>query len=247
MSHSAELLAFYQGYFTNENEKQWELAAIQAVDHIEILCGRSLERVLDVGAGDGAALQELERRGIATSLEAVEISASGIERIKSRNLKTLSSVKSFDGYKLPYADKEFDLALTLHVLEHVEHERLLLREMARVAKVIYIEVPLEHTFRLNRSIELGKSGGHINHYTFDRFLSVLRTSGLTPTNYRIFPCSLPYERHVGGPIKGTIKHMIRSAALSIAPSIAPQIFVYMAAALCSSSTESYFPGVSSQP
>jgi SAM-dependent methyltransferase len=233
MGQSAELLEFYQGYFTDDNAKDYALAAAQSVDHIEILCGRSLKHVLDVGAGEGAALQELEQRGMASSLEAAEISASGIERIKARHLQTLSGVKTFDGYTLPYADKAFDVALALHVLEHVEHERLLLREMARVAKMVYIEVPLEHTFRLNRSIERGKSGGHINHYTFDRLLNVLRTSGLTPTNYGIFPSSLPYERHVGGPVMGTIKHAIRSTALRVAPSIAPGIFVYVAGALCS--------------
>ena len=58
--------------------------------------------VLDIGAGDGAVLSELERRGLGNELHAIEISGSGIERIKQRNLKSLKTVQSFDGYTLPF-------------------------------------------------------------------------------------------------------------------------------------------------
>jgi len=232
MSQSAQLQTFYEDYYNDEVAKKRTITAVQTVDHIQKICGSSLGRILDVGAGDGAVLQEIERRKIATSIEAVEISSSGIERINSRNLTTLVRAQSFDGYKLPYTDKEFDIALSIHVLEHVEHERLFLRELGRVAKSVFIEVPLEHTFRLDRSIALGKPFGHINHYTFERFLSVLETSGLTPDKSRVFSNSLPYEQHVGGQAKGAIKHTIRSGALKVAPRLAPKMFVYLAAALC---------------
>jgi SAM-dependent methyltransferase len=234
MSQSAELQEFYENYYNDEVAKKRTITAVQSVDHIEFLCGGPLGHVLDVGAGDGAVLQEIENRGIATSIEAVEISASGIERIESRKLKMLTSVQSFDGYKLPYPDQSFDLALAVHVLEHVEHERLFLRELSRVAKAVYIEVPLEHTFRLIRSIALGKPFGHINHYTQERFLNVLETSGLKPIRSRVFPNSLRLEKFVGGNAVGSIKHVIRSGWLRIAPFIAPKMFVYLGAALCTS-------------
>jgi ubiquinone/menaquinone biosynthesis C-methylase UbiE len=232
MSQSAELQAFYENYYDDEVARKRAVTAHQSVDHIESICGTSLGRVLDVGAGDGATLQEIERRGYATSIEAVEISSSGINRIKSRQLKTLTSVQTFDGYKLPYDSKCFDLALAIHVLEHVEHERLFLNELKRVSKRVFVEVPLEHTFRLRRSIALGKPFGHINHYTFGRFLNLLDTCGLIPVAASIFSNSLAYETFVGGKITGSVKHAIRSTALKAAPAIAPSLFVYLGAAMC---------------
>jgi ubiquinone/menaquinone biosynthesis C-methylase UbiE len=236
MSQSAELRDFYDGYYNDAVAAKRAIAAQQSVDHLERLGGRCLGHLLDVGAGDGAVLQEIERRSLASKLDAVEISTSGIERITSRHLSQLNAVRSFDGYKLPFADKSFDTAIAIHVLEHVEHERLFLNEIRRVSKRVFVEVPLEHTFRLQHSIAMGKPFGHINHYTFDRFLNLLETCGMKPLAASIFSNSLAYETFVGGRVIGPIKHVIRSSALKIAPSIAPNVFVYLGAAMCEPTT-----------
>jgi ubiquinone/menaquinone biosynthesis C-methylase UbiE len=236
MSHCAELRDFYDGYYNDAIGAKRTIAAKQSVDHLERLGGRNLGHLLDMGAGDGAVLQEIERRGIASKMDAVEISASGIERVISRHLSQLNAVRSFDGYKLPFEDNSFDTAIAIHVLEHVEPERLFLNELRRVSKRIFVEVPLEHTFRLQHSIAMGKPFGHINHYTFDRFLNLLRTCGLTPLAANIFSNSRAYETFVGGRMIGPIKHVLRSSALKIAPSIAPSVFVYLGAAMCEATT-----------
>jgi ubiquinone/menaquinone biosynthesis C-methylase UbiE len=232
MSQSAELRDFYDGYYNDAVAAKRTIAARQSVDHLERLGGKALGHLLDMGAGDGAVLQEIERRGIASKMEAVEISSSGIARVISRHLNTLNAVQSFDGYKLPFDDKSFDTAIAIHVLEHVEHERQFLNELRRVSHRVFVEVPLEHTFRLQRSIAMGKPFGHINHYTFDRFLNLLDTCGLKPLKAEIFSNSLAYETFVGGKAGGSVKHVIRSTALRIAPSIAPNVFVYLGAAMC---------------
>jgi SAM-dependent methyltransferase len=234
MNQDASLKAFYDGYYTDAVAAKRMIAAVQSVDHLHALAGNRLGSLLDVGSGEGAVLEEINRRGLASSMDAVEISASGIERINARHLPNLRLAQAFDGYRLPFPDWSFDTAIAIHVLEHVEHERLFLKEIARVARQVFIEVPLEHTFRLRRSIAAGKPFGHINHYTQDRFLSVLETSGLSATKSQVFPNSLAYERHLAGQTKGAIKHAIRSGGLKIAPTIAPKLFVYLGAALCSS-------------
>jgi ubiquinone/menaquinone biosynthesis C-methylase UbiE len=232
MSQSAELRDFYDGYYNDFVAAKRALAAKQSVDHLEQLGGQNLGRLLDVGAGDGSVLQQIESRRIAAKLDAVEISSSGIDRVTSRRLSLLNAVQSFDGYKLPFEDKSFDTTIAIHVLEHVEHERLFLNELKRVSNRVFVEVPLEHTFRLQRSIAMGKPFGHINHYTFDRFLNLLDTCGLKPVAARIFANSLAYETFVGGRTVGSVKHVIRSTALKVAPAIAPNIFVYLGAAMC---------------
>ena len=233
MDQHPELQAFYEDYYDDTVSRKREIMAQQTVDHIVSL-GKNvhLGSVLDVGAGDGAVLAELERRELGAELHAVEISSSGIERINRRNLKRLKSVQGFDGYKLPFPDDSFDTALLVHVLEHVEHERLLLKEIRRVARRCYIEVPLEHTMRLGRSISIGKSFGHINFYTIKTFENILDTARLSPVAVATFSASLDYERHLSGPVLGAIKHAVRSSALEINSSVAAQLFVYMAGALC---------------
>jgi ubiquinone/menaquinone biosynthesis C-methylase UbiE len=233
MSQSSELHAFYENYYDDAVGRKREITAQQTVDHIVALNKDfPLGSVLDIGAGDGAVLSELERRGLGNELHAIEISGSGIERIKQRNLKSLKTVQSFDGYTLPFPDNSFDTALLTHVLEHVEHERLLLREIRRVSRRCYIEVPLEHTMRLRRSISMSKPQGHINYYTAGTFENLLDTAGLRPVAFATFAHSKKYEQLLSGPTVGAIKRMIRSATLEVAPALAGQMFVYLGAAIC---------------
>lgn len=46
-----------------------------------------------------------------------------------------------DGYKLPFQDNAFDYVICSHVLEHLTHPEKFIKELTRVAKAGYIEVP----------------------------------------------------------------------------------------------------------
>lgn len=46
-----------------------------------------------------------------------------------------------DGMRLPFADKTFDYAIASHIFEHMEDPVGFARELARVAKAGYVEVP----------------------------------------------------------------------------------------------------------
>jgi SAM-dependent methyltransferase len=233
MSQSPELHTFYENYYDDAVSRKREISAQETVDQIVTLNKDfPLGSVLDIGAGDGSVLSELEQRGLGEDLHAVEISGSGIERIKQRGLKRLKTVQSFDGYTLPFPDNSFDTALLVHVLEHVEHERLLLKEIRRVARRCYIEVPLEHTMSLRKSISIGKTFGHINYYSAGTFANVLDTAGLRPVAFATFAHSREYEQLLSGQIVGALKRAIRSTTLEIAPALATQMFVYIGAAIC---------------
>lgn len=225
----------YSNYYSEPQDLQRkrEISAEQTVDCMrEALSGKSFRKLLDVGAGDGNVLTQLSRQKFVDELYAVEISESGVAAIKAKPLPQVRDVQLFDGYKIPYPDKFFDLAIAVHVLEHVEHERLFLQELNRVARHLYVEVPLEHGLGVQRSISNGKKFGHINFYTIDTLRGLLESSGLKVLGYKVVTASLEYEQHMSGRAKGWLKNTIRKTALAAAPGLAPWCLIYNGYAYC---------------
>ncbi len=165
--------------FYKKHDEAWRMlgAKYKAQHIIEVCKGYTFGRVLEVGAGDGSILKILSEQNFAPEYHAVEISDSGVEYIRSRNIDKLVSVQVFDGYQLPFADDSFDLIILSHVLEHVEHERLLLRELKRVAKMCVIEVPRDYKTNVDDRIKHFLAYGHINMYTPTSLRYLLRTEG----------------------------------------------------------------------
>jgi ubiquinone/menaquinone biosynthesis C-methylase UbiE len=168
----------YDEFYQKHNETWRMLGAKYKAQHIVGVCkGHSFKKVLEVGAGDGSILKLLADQNFAPEYHAVEISDSGVEHIKARNITNLKSVQVFDGYHLPFDDNSFDLIILSHVLEHVEHERLLLRELKRVAGYSVIEVPRDYKDGVDARIKHFLAYGHINVYTPTLLRYLLRTEG----------------------------------------------------------------------
>jgi SAM-dependent methyltransferase len=175
--------AAYDEFYEKHNEDWRMLGAKFKAQHIVDVCkGHAFKKVLEVGAGDGSILKLLAEQNFAPEYDAVEISESGVEHIKKRNIANLKSVKIFDGYKLPFEDNSFDLIILSHVLEHVEHERLLLRELKRVAGHCVIEVPKDYKAGVDIKIKHFLAYGHINVYTPTSLRYLLRTEGFEIEN-----------------------------------------------------------------
>ena len=165
--------------FYNKHDEAWRMlgAKFKAQHIIDVCRGHNFQKVLEVGAGDGSILKLLAEQNFAPEYHAVEISESGVEHIKARNITNLKSVSIFDGYHLPFDDNSFDLIILSHVLEHVEHERLLLRELKRVAAWSVIEVPRDYKADVDKKIKHFLAYGHINVYTPTSLRYLLRTEG----------------------------------------------------------------------
>jgi SAM-dependent methyltransferase len=145
----------------------------------------AIGKVLDCGAGEGAVLQHLNDDGRFAELHAVDISDSGIEQIRKRALPLLRSLQKFDGYVLPFDDGAFDLAYATHVIEHVEHPRILLRELARVSKHQVFEVPLDYRLGIDTEVKGQLAIGHINIYTPALFRFLLLSEGFELLDERL--------------------------------------------------------------
>jgi SAM-dependent methyltransferase len=165
--------------FYQKHDEAWRMlgAKYKAKHIIDVCIGHIFNNVLEVGAGDGSILKILSDNNFASEYQAVEISDSGVEYILSRGIKNLKAAQVFDGYKLPFADDSFDLIVLSHVLEHVEHERMLLREIKRVARHCVIEVPRDYKAGVDARINHFLAYGHINVYTPTSLRYLLMTEG----------------------------------------------------------------------
>lgn len=144
--------------------------------------------ILEVGAGDGAIMRWLSEAEIGDSLNAVEVSSSGVDVIQRSNIARLDSCQIFDGYHLPYEDNSFDLIILSHVLEHVEYERALLREIKRVSRYQIIEIPMDWMGLSNSSnFLMWQSYGHINAHSPSSLRFLLSTEGFQLVDDLLLP------------------------------------------------------------
>lgn len=150
-------------------------AKYKAKNIVDLAKTISFDSVLEVGSGEGSILYWLSQWEFSKNLNAIEISKSGIELIRSKNIRYLHDVLLFDGYKIPYPDNHFDLVICSHVMEHVEHERVLLREIKRVSKYQIFEVPIDFSFYVDKKIKHFLAYGHINIYTPSLFRFLLKS------------------------------------------------------------------------
>lgn len=234
---SEELNLKYNNYYDGDSKQflKRELTALEVFQHIrQVYSTQHVGKLIDVGAGEGSLLQCLGKSRFADELYGVEISESGINAIRKKQIPNLVEIRQFDGYRIPYPDKFFDLAISSHVLEHVEHERIFLMELKRIAKNIIIEVPLEHTIRVNRSMQISQAYGHINFYTLETLLNLLKTSSLNCKHHIVITYSTSFEIFIAGKVKGYINSFIRKSALKLFPGLATKFLVYFCIAYCCS-------------
>ena len=233
-SVQTQLQEKYDGYYASERLAHWRrLGAEGKADNIVRLCQNyPHDAILEIGCGDGAILERLDRLGFGERLYGLEISQTGIDAIHQRDVPSLAEARLFDGYTIPYADRQFDLAVLSHVVEHVEHPRLLLYEAARVARYVFVEVPLEQTMRLSRDYDFNEVG-HINFYSAKLIRRLVQTCDLVVLDQIVTDTSRAMVEHHRGK-KGLLQHLIRRGALRIAPALAQRVFVYHSALIARS-------------
>ena len=220
-----------------------QLSARGKADRAIELCtraGLSPASVAEIGCGDGALLAELGARGLSGQLHGFEVSEEAARLARSRGVPGLAEVTVYDGDGLPAGAGAFDLAILSHVLEHVPDPSALLREAARVARHVLVEVPLEANLSARRGSKRSGAAeiGHLQALDRAAVRKAAAGAGLQvqqeltdPLSFEVhaFFASSPSERARAG-----LKAGVRRALFTAAPRVAERAFTLHYACLCRS-------------
>jgi|GEM_PF-1481421 SAM-dependent methyltransferase len=201
---------------------------------------RSGQRVLDVGFGNGMLMFLFDR---TCALYGTEFSAAAIERAerqaRRRGYREFCFRAPECEQRLPFAREFFDVAIASHVIEHVEADRELLREMMRTLKpgghLVVIapleargEGPLSEAELINPAY-LEQGHFHVRRYNLTSLLA--RLEGLPGrVVFQMCDASIwswkasldPWRQRLTGRRLGRLADRLLAAAINIPLSLAPR-------------------------
>jgi len=172
----------YSGALGDEEFLTWRQAgARQKAQNIVRVC-RSIQvqSAIEIGCGTGAVLQFLHRMHFARQYTAVDVAPSAVQFVCETcgDFVERALVGSADA--LPFEDASFDVAILTHVVEHLHDPAAAIREAARVARYVVVEVPTEkvlsnmlRTKLLRRPYASAAGAGHVQFWSPSSALAFL--------------------------------------------------------------------------
>ncbi|MBT8517343.1 class I SAM-dependent methyltransferase [Polynucleobacter paneuropaeus] len=168
------------GGFHDVQEKWLKLCAVYKAKNIASqFAPSSSSKILDVGGGTGEVSEALYNCHQFPKIDLIDISSDAIDFAAGKEF--INTAKVFNGYAIDVPDKYYDLVFASHVLEHVPDQRKFLSELKRVAKNIFIEVPIDYSKNINTELLL--SYGHVNVYTPSIVKFYIESEGMVVKKY----------------------------------------------------------------
>lgn len=97
------------------------------------------KKMIEIGCGNGTIIQHLRNNGIR--IEGGDVSLYGLQRCKQQVNAPLYHINAL---QTPFPDNSYDIIGLFDVLEHIEEDQKLLKEMYRICKkdgILFITVP----------------------------------------------------------------------------------------------------------
>ena len=133
------------------------------------------DKVLDVGCGIGYGINILSIK--AAEVYGVDVDKKAIDycqdNIFGKNPK-LKELKHYDGYHLPFKDKEFDTVTCVDVIEHVENYDAFIDELLRVAKKFVIFSTPNRRPEYTNPDGTPKNYWHLREWSFEELDDILK-------------------------------------------------------------------------
>ena len=179
---------FYAEKFRTEFDREAEWLRRTAkpkadsIAHLLRSAGLAPESVVEVGAGTGAVLIELRRRGVGTEHFAVDFSGEAIAEVRRLDPGVHVAVADVTDEPDPFGRGPYDLVYASHVVEHLEEPEAFLSALRGVpAAHLVAEVPLEN-LPLGRLKALlvdrtNHAAGHVQFFDRASFEALVRRAG----------------------------------------------------------------------
>jgi SAM-dependent methyltransferase len=234
LTDPSDLTAFYEaGYSVTDAAEaerlgRWRaLGARSKAAHAISLCSQAGLRprsLVEIGCGDGALLAELA--ALAPVLDGFELSPRAAGFARERGIPGARRIEAYDGAHVPAVDRAYDLAVLSHVLEHVPEPLPLLREAARVAEWVLVEVPLEANRSAARPAKRAEAAriGHLHAFDRAAVLELVRDAGLGVVGEVADPLGYQHHAFWGGRGRAAVKWAVRAFAHRVAPRRAERLF-----------------------
>jgi len=132
------------------------------------------QTMLEIGCGTGFVLKALEDSRPHVALVGTEIHVKGLE-VAKRRVTARTELVQLDARWLPFKD-EFDVAGVFDVIEHIDDDERVLREIAKALKTggfLLVSVP-HHAFLWSEIDEVSK---HVRRYSTRELIDKLRRGG----------------------------------------------------------------------
>jgi SAM-dependent methyltransferase len=159
----------------------------KALNIVRVCSGIKVQSAIEIGCGTGAVLRFLHTMNFAQQYACVDVALPAVQFVQ----KTCGDFvqRAFVGLAdaLPFQDAVFDVAILTHVVEHLQNPVPAIREAARVAGYVVIEVPIEkvlsnmiRTKVLRRPYASAEGAGHVQFWSPKSVLTFLEQEcGLT--------------------------------------------------------------------
>jgi SAM-dependent methyltransferase len=198
MDKENHISTYYDKYWDRENDATWTPKVspwpdVRFQNAFGGLC--NLNRVLDVGCGDGTTYQS-QLRDVVRELWAIDASAGALKAVAARGVQT--AICRIDSETFPLEDNYFDGASCIEVCEHLFDPLFAVREIYRVLKPggqLVTSVPnfgyfadrLEALLRGRvRDCPFDRlnpwAGAHIRFFNLRSFKTLLMTAGFEIVN-----------------------------------------------------------------
>jgi SAM-dependent methyltransferase len=163
--------AFFDELYSREKTHWWFLCRRRlAAESLRSYRVKMPARILDMGCGTGAMLDELPRLGTAFGLD---ISTTALNYCRSRGHRRLALGV---GEGLPYRASAFDGVVSLDVIEHIDNDAGTMQNLFRIcadSAVVVITVPATPWLWTTRDDRLL----HKRRYTRTGLIAVARAAG----------------------------------------------------------------------
>ena len=221
---------YYREHHRNPRAQGWR--ALAAGFNADLICaalervGAQPQRTVELGCGDGAVIAELGHRGVGGKFVGYEIAASAASFARSRALPQAERIDVFDGEHVPEPDGSFDLALIVNVLEHAERPELLLREAARLAPLVLVQIVLTRNLLTRRPAHrrAQERTGHVHDLDPRGARAMLSQAGLPVLDEHVSMPPLAFRAYWAATRREQTKAVVVGGLSSLAPPLAGQLF-----------------------